>query len=189
MLWASAVALPLIALGAIGVAVGTSGPSGPAHHSAPSGQPLPAVTAPAPPYAARFAAQCTKVLQRLPVQLHGLAPRVVHTTPDTPFVVAWGDPPVILRCGVGRPAALHPGSSAQLLSATGSAGPYFAVTRSGDDEVWTVVDRAVYIAIAVPARYASSPVPPLARAISAALPPVCTTDYTAPLSKRCTRCP
>jgi hypothetical protein len=147
------------------------------------------VTAPAPPQAARLAAQCTKVLPRLPVQLHGLAPRVVHTTPDTPFVVAWGNPPVILRCGVDRPAALHPRSSAQLLSATGTGGPYFYVTHSGDAEVWTVVDRAAYIAIDVPLKYASGPVPPLARAIAAALPPVCTTSYTAPLTKRCTRRP
>jgi hypothetical protein len=189
MLWASAVALPLVALGVIGVVIGTSGPSRTASHSPPPGQALPAVTASAPPEAARFAAQCTKVLQRLPVQLHGLAPRVVHTTPDTPFVVAWGDPPVILRCGVARPAVLHPGSSAELLSATGRGGPYFDVTRSGDDEVWTSVDRAVYIAVAVPLQYASGPVPPLARAIAAALPPVCTTSYTAPLSQRCTRRP
>ena len=138
----------------------------PAHSHAP-GQPLPPVTASAPPQAAKFTAQCTKVLQKLPVQLHGLKPRIVHTTPDTPFVVAWGDPPVILRCGVDRPASLHPGSSTLYLSATGHGGPFFDVRHEGGAEVWTTVDRAVYIAIAVPVQYASGPVPALARAIEA----------------------
>lgn len=166
-----------------GLGAGSGSPS----RSPSPGAPLPAVTASAPPHAKTFSAQCEKVLEQLPVQVHGLNPRVVHTTPDTPYVVAWGDPPVILRCGVDRPAALHPGATKQLLSATGRSGPYFDVTHSGDDEVWTAVDRAVYISVSVPVQYASGPVPPIARAIARALPPVCTTRYTAPLAQRCTR--
>jgi hypothetical protein len=178
-----------VALGVLGVVAGLSGGSGSPSPSPSPGAPLPAVTAAAPPHAEAFSAQCEKVLEHLPVQLHGLDPRVVHTTPDTPYVVAWGDPPVILRCGVDRPAGLHAGATKQLLSATGRSGPYFDVTHSGSDEVWTVIDRPVYISVAVPVQYASGPVPPLARAIAHALPAVCTTRYTAPLAQRCTRRP
>lgn len=178
-----------MALGVIGVVAGLSSGSGTPAKSRSPGAPLPAVTASAPPHARAFSAQCEKVLEKLPVQVHGLDPRVVHTTPDTPYVVAWGDPPVVLRCGVDRPAALHAGATKQLLSATGRSGPFFDVTHSGNDEVWTVVDRAVYISVSVPVQYASGPVPAIAKAIGRALPPVCSTNYTAPLAKRCTRRP
>lgn len=147
------------------------------------------MTTAAPPLAAKNKTACNKVLEKLPVQLHGLAPRIVHATPDTPYVVAWGDPPVVLACGAARPAALHPNSGVRVFSTTGSTGPYFVVTSQGDDEVYTAIDRAVYVSISVPAQYHSGPVPPLARALAAALPAVCTTDPSAPPAQKCTRRP
>jgi hypothetical protein len=147
------------------------------------------VTTAAPALAARNQAACNKVLQKLPVQLGRLAPRVVHTTPDSPDVVAWGNPPVVLSCGVARPAALHPFSGAGVYSATGKAGPFFVVTSAGGDEIYTAIDRAVYVSIAVPAQYHSGPLPALARAIGAALPAVCSTEPTSPTAKKCTHRP
>jgi hypothetical protein len=150
---------------------------------------LPALTVPAPPQAARHAAQCTKVLAQLPVALAGLQPRVVHPHPDSPYVVAWGDPPVVLSCGVARPADLHPGSSAQFFLGGNTSGPWYDVTSSGGANIWTTVDRAVYIAISVPAKYHATPLPALSNAIATALPPVCAVDPKADPDRLCTRRP
>jgi len=123
------------------------------------------------------------------VTLGKLQPRVVHTKPDTPYVVAWGDPAVVLRCGVDRPKDLVPGSSARYFDAGNVAGPYFDITGGSEGYVWTTVDRGPYISISVPAKYQGNEVvPPLAQAIGTALPAVCTTNDAVPdPSKLCTR--
>ena len=136
------------------------------------------------------AAPCAKVLAQLPVALGRLQPRVVHTTPDTPFVVAWGDPAVVVKCGVDRPTSLKPGSDVRVFSATGASGPYFDVTRGGDSaNVYTTVDRAAYVSVTIPGAYNSGPLPALSRAIAKALPTaVCSTDPATPnVNDLCTR--
>lgn len=133
---------------------------------------------------------CARLLAELPLQLGRLQPRVVHTPSDTPNVVGWGDPAVLLSCGVARPAGLRPGSTAQYFTNGPAAGPFYIVTSGNDVEVWTTVDREPYIAITVPDEYQGSDVlPPLSRAIARALPAVCRTDPTAPVANRCTRRP
>jgi hypothetical protein len=149
---------------------------------------LPALTPAAPPHAADQAGPCAKVLEQLPVQLGALKPRVVHTHPDSPFVVAWGDPAVVLACGVDRPKSLHAGSTAQYFTNGPASGPYYDVTSSDGGNVWTTVDRGPYISITVPSAYQGADVvPPLSEAIANALPAVCTTEATADVSKLCTR--
>jgi hypothetical protein len=131
------------------------------------------------------------VIEQLPVVLGRLAPRVVHPHPDSPYVIAWGDPAVILRCGVDRPKDLKAGSSAQFFpGGNPSTGPWYDITRSGQANVWTTVDRSVYLSIEVPAKYASGPVVLLSRVIAKALPAVCSTDstkYALHPEKLCTR--
>lgn len=143
----------------------------------------------APPRANVDAEPCAKVLAQLPVSLDGKTPRIVRTKPDTPFVTAWGSPPVVFRCGVARPAALKPGSDEQAQSGGLLGGPYFFVTSSKDGNVWTSVDRAAYISVTIPTQYQGADImPPLASAIAKALPAVCTTDSSTPdLAKLCTR--
>ena len=188
---ATAVTAPLVLVFAlvIGHLTGQTGGKPKASSSTPSV--LPAITLDATPHAAANAATCAKVLEQLPVTVDGLAPRVVHPHPDTPFVVAWGNPAVILRCGVDRPSSLHAGSTAQYFAGgNGQTGPWYDVTRSGAANVWTTVDRAVYVSIEVPATYASGPVVALSPGIAKALPAVCSTDpATADVSKLCTRRP
>lgn len=150
--------------------IGTTGGSDKAPKS------LPALTPSAPPSNPAATAPCTKLLQKLPVRLNGLAPRTVHPVPDTPFVVAWGDPAIILRCGVARPKDLHPGSSTVFISGSnaGTLGPFYDVTSSGGTEIYTTVDRAVYIDIAIPSKYQGSTFLPIfSKAINAALPAIC----------------
>jgi hypothetical protein len=158
--------------------------------SSPVGGPAP-VTAPAPPHAAAQAGPCAKVLAELPLQLGRLAPRVVHTTPETPYVVAWGDPAVVLSCGADRPTNLHRTSAAQYFAIGPATGPFWDVVPDGDDgAVYTTVDRGPYIAVIVPPDYQGADViPPLSRAIAKALPAVCSISSAAPEADRCTRRP
>ncbi|GAB2475296.1 hypothetical protein GCM10027265_26500 [Jatrophihabitans fulvus] len=143
----------------------------------------------APPRADVDAAPCSKVLAQLPVTLDGKTPRIVRTKPDSPFVTAWGSPPVVFRCGVARPAALKAGSDEVAQNAGSLKGPYFFVTSSKDGNVWTSIDRAAYISVTIPTQYQGGDImPPLAAAIAKALPAVCTTDATTPdVDKLCTR--
>jgi hypothetical protein len=148
---------------------------------------LPAITAAAPPNGAANAATCATLIGALPVPLTGLGSRAVHTTPDSPFVVAWGEPPIVLSCGVNRPAGLVPGAAdyVQLVN-----GVPFWVDHNPDGSIsWTAIDRAPYIKIDVPAVYAGGPISPIADAIGASLPAVCKVDPAAPTDELCTHRP
>jgi len=182
---ATAVTVPLIVLVLLGLAAATGGKDGPGG-SARAPAPL---TVAAPPHATAQAAACAKVLAALPVQLGKLDPRVVHTHPDSPYVVAWGNPAVVLACGVDKPKALFPGSSEQVFNAGSVTGPFYLVSRSGGANVYTIIDRAPYVAITVPQKYAAADVlPDLVGAVGTALPTaVCQVETSADPDKLCTR--
>jgi hypothetical protein len=165
------VTVPVVVVLAVAIATltGTSKPNTGAATGGPAAV-LPAITVSVQPPDPDTAAPCTELLQRLPTQLAGLAPRAVHPRPDTPFVVAWGDPPILLQCGVPRPKALAPGSADQLILVDGVS---FLPVKQGDATIWTAIDRAVYIEVTVPNSYRQPPLAGLADAIAAALPAVC----------------
>ena len=160
--------VPLIVI----LALVFAGLGGASKHGQASGSPaaLPALTPSAPPSDPATVAPCTKVLQALPEELGDLQPRVVHPKPDSVFVVAWGQPPVILRCGVPRPSELHPGSADFVPVVNGVA---FVEKDTGDAHVYTAIDRAAYIEISLPKSGGAGPLPLLAAAITRALPAVC----------------
>lgn len=143
--------------------------SGTSHEAKPSGPPPP-ITVAAPPSNVAAEAPCAQVLSALPVKLGPLAPRAVHTEPDSPYVVAWGDPPVVLRCGVARPAGLTPGSS-ELVFITG--GVYWLPVQDKSSTVFTSVDRSVYVEVRVPKRVSYQPLPILGEAIAGKLKAIC----------------
>jgi hypothetical protein len=187
---ATGITLPLVVVMALVIgAISGSGGGGPDSTKNPTAAALPPLTPGAPPQATAQAAPCNKVLEQLPVQLGRLEPRVVHSHPDSPYVVGWGDPAVVLSCGVDRPKDLVPGSATEFLAGGVTAGPFYDVTRQGSANVWTTVDRGPYISISVPAKYQGADVlPPLSTAIAKALPAVCTTDPAEPdVTKLCTR--
>jgi uncharacterized protein DUF3515 len=70
-------------------------------------RPRPVAVEPASPSGAAAAA-CRALHDALPSQVGGLAGR--PTTPASATTAAWGDTPILLRCGVGRPAGLEPTS-------------------------------------------------------------------------------
>lgn len=131
--------------------------------SASSSGPVTVVAPPAAP--ATTVALCGKVIGSLPIELDGKHSRAVSTAPDR--VVAWGDPPVILRCGVA-PVSYPP--DANLLGINGVTWYGKAV---GANVVFTSIDRKVPIEITVPANKGnpSDPIAVLSTPIGRAVPP------------------
>jgi hypothetical protein len=144
------------------------------------------VSAPAATDAATVS-RCAEVISALPLTLDGQSVRRSVSDPPSGAIQAWGSPAIVLRCGVSRPKDLVPGSHAEYYRVT-TGGPYYDVTTQGGANVFTTVDRAVYIAVTVPAEYHSDPMPTVSRAIAKVLPAVCSTDPDEPdPAKLCTR--
>lgn len=142
---------------------GSSGSSSPK-----SSGPLPAVTVAAPPSPdAATTDACVKVFAKLPVQLGNLDPRKTDT--NSSFVAAWGDPAIVLRCGVGKPAALNSPNGAGLQDVNGVL---WQPDLRKNQAVFTAVDRAVYVEVTVPSG-ADNPLTLLTGALTA-LPQICT---------------
>lgn len=147
---------------------------------------LPPVSVPAPAGTSpTVVATCARVISALPLQLAGLDLRRTESNPPSPSIVAWGQPPIVLRCGVGRPAELGPALSKELFQINGVL---FLPDRRSSATVWTVVDRSVYIDVTVPTSYRQPPLGPIADAVTKVLRrPVCVQDPSAPRSQQCTR--
>ena len=177
--------MPLVVLVALVLAQltrgGTSQPASSASAAATA-----SVSATAPPNDPGTVEPCAQVLDALPVQLDGQNPRKVFVAQT----VAWGEPPVILTCGVARPPGLVAGSSAPVLNVSGVE---WFVEDQQTVVVYTVVDRAVYVQVSYHGNLAQPPLAPISTAILKALPaPVCYVDSpiaTAPDLPLCTRRP
>ena len=156
-------------------------------NAAPSAQQtaLPAVTAPAPQVSDdATVSACAKVVAALPVQLGSLSPRPVLAE----RTVAWGNPAIVLRCGVARPSRLVPGSSDQVVAVSGDSGGTveWLPVKNGDSTVFTTIDRAIYIEVSWPSKQDYNPLPELSKAISSVLPAVCRSGAGVPDDKLCT---
>jgi hypothetical protein len=169
----------------VGLALGGAGVDQPGPVPS-SGAVLPPVTVTPPPNPGPgTTSSCAQVISALPLVLDGKDLRRTVSTPATGLVQAWGDPAIVLRCGVAKPAALTPSNSTGYLQLNGVL---TLVTSQGDDQIYTVVDRAVFIELDVPREYASAPVPPVMSAIRKVLPhPVCVNEDPAHPQHQCTR--
>ena len=123
---------------------------------------LPPVRVPAPPASAGASRYCPALLAAVPLTLTDLQSRPVQS--GSPFVAAWGEPPVLLRCGVARPRGFVVG--VQTIVVNGVA---WYPEPQGNLTVWTAVDRPVYVEVSVPAGYASAPVAALSTAVGRTL--------------------
>jgi hypothetical protein len=70
--------------------------------------------------------------------------------------------PVVLRCGVDRPAAFTAASPVQLVDGV----QWFGLTPTA----WVVVDRPVYVALALPADSGTGPIQAVSDTLARALP-------------------
>lgn len=126
------------------------------------------VTAP-PPASAQARAICRTLLAALPDTLDGRGRRPVRTTaghPTAGHAAAWGDPPVVLRCGTGPP----PSGPDEV----GVNGVFWTPVTAGDETVWTTRGRSVTVEVRVPAAHAEESgqhiINPLTGPISATVP-------------------
>lgn len=118
----------LAALGAVSVLAGCSAQ---------------AVEVPAPSPDAAAEDMCRALVDRVPERLFDQDR--IEVRPPTPYAAAWGDPPIALRCGVGRPAELRPDS--ELMVVDGIA------WLPEEPEVYTAVGREAYVEMVVPPSY------------------------------------
>jgi hypothetical protein len=107
---------------------------------------------------------CPVLMGQLPLELAGEASRLVES--DSPFGYAWGDPPVVLVCGVAPAAGYVVGAATIAISGV----EWFVDTADPDVVVWTTVDRNVPVQVRVPATTDSATVTALCPILTTALP-------------------
>src|SRR5207302_6198683 len=78
---------------------------------------------------------CARLVDHLPNQLENLNSRLVN--PRSPLVHAWGNRPVVLRCGVPTPPGYDPNS----VSTASVNGVDWFQQVSPDKVVWTAVRK------------------------------------------------
>ncbi len=119
-----------------------------------------------PPAAPRTASVCAELSDRLPDTVLREEDRRA-TTPVSELTAAWGDPGIVLRCGVTRPAGLTPTS--QILAVNHVD---WLAEELPDGYRFTSIGRAAYVEVQVPDDYAPEvdPLVYLADAVKAAVP-------------------
>ena len=125
---------------------------------------LPVLPVEVPPVTPEADATCPAVMGALPLVLTGEPSRRVQS--DSPFAYAWGEPPVVLVCGVDRPAGFVTGTAAIQINGV----QWYVDTSDPDTTVWTTVDRPVYVQVTLPPDVDSAPVTALSTPIGQALP-------------------
>jgi hypothetical protein len=90
---------------------------------------------------------CAQLVDYLPSLLDGQRTRVVE--PRSPLVHAWGNPPVVLRCGVPRP----PGYSRSSPLTTSVDGVLWFQQLADDGVHWTAIRHDANLELVVPRSY------------------------------------
>ena len=161
------VTLVLLAVAVVAARHAGSGaePVAPATSAPASAGALPSIkVAPPPPLSAGQQQACQELISALPTDLGDLPARPVDS--PSPYVAAWGEPAVTLRCGVARPPSFVATADVQQIN-----GVSWFAERRGATTAWVVVDRPVYVEVLAPAADASAPVARLSTAVAAALKP------------------
>ncbi len=144
--------------------------------SSPPPGPVPvAVPVTAASGAAATGAACAALARALPERLGGQLRR--RTSPASARVAAWGSPPVVLRCGVGRPPGYRPPDVIPV--AVDDVAWYQHI--GGRSVQWVTVDRAVYVELDVPKSYDAQAgfLVDMGAAIRTTLPPTASPSATA----------
>jgi hypothetical protein len=131
--------------------------------SAPRGD-LPPVPVDTPDVTPAADLACPVLMGQLPLELAGETSRLVDS--DTPYAYAWGDPAIVLVCGVDPPAGYVVGTSTIAISGV----EWFVDDSDPDVVVWTTVDRNVPVQVSVPTSTDSASVTALCPIIATALP-------------------
>ena len=112
-------------------------------------------------------ARCERLEATLPDRLDDARRR--SATPQSPLTAAWGDPALVLRCGVARPTGLGPTSD--LVEVEDVA---WFLDESAAGYTFTTSGRAANVELTVPGEVdrseATAPLVDVAPAIKAAVP-------------------
>ena len=112
---------------------------------------------------------CARLLAALPETLdggdEGPLQRRSLTTPAPVGAAGWGEPPVVLRCGLDRPVELT--ATSRLLDVSGVQ--LLELVGRGTS-TWVAVDRPVYVVVALPPTSGSGPLQQLTAVIANTLP-------------------
>jgi hypothetical protein len=157
---AALIAALVLAIGTIGVVLAIAATH---HHTAPV-----AVAAVPAPHAQDAA--CRQLLEALPQRL-GDYTRAALAQPAPVGAAAWqpageGDP-VVLRCGLDRPADFGVGSPIQQVDRV----QWFQVSQD-QRSTWYAVDRPVYLALTLPPGSGPTPIQQLSDLIDHTMPAV-----------------
>jgi hypothetical protein len=151
---AGAVLACALALALLAACGGGSSPSGPLAVATPS---------PAP----KVAAVCARLHDAVPPTVDGRVK--VPASPASELTAAWGDPAVVLRCGVAKPRSLRPTSE---LIEVNSVRWFLQETHSA--YVFTTYGRVAFVEIrvpkSVPRERATAPLVDLAPAVKTSVP-------------------
>jgi hypothetical protein len=90
------------------------------------------------------ALDCAAMLGDLPPSVAGQRRRLV----DGRLAGAWGDPPIVLRCGVEKPASLKPTSPCHEVDGVG-----WLAEKQSDGWLFTTIGRKHYASLEVPSDY------------------------------------
>jgi hypothetical protein len=93
---------------------------------------------------------CTDLLAALPSTL---ADQKKRTVTGSVYAAAWGDPAIVLRCGVGRPKGFDRFSQCQRTNGIDWFVPESTITDLGADVVMTTVGRSPALEVHLPAHY------------------------------------
>lgn len=118
---------------------------------------------------------CAGLVGALPATVSGQDSQ--DTDPESSLSAAWGEPAIVLRCGVPRPAALEP--SSQLATVNGV--DWFVEELTGG-YLFTTYGRQAYVEVSVPNDYAPEigAVTELSAAVAEAVPGRSNTPATSP---------
>ncbi|MGH3784608.1 MAG: DUF3515 domain-containing protein [Pseudonocardiaceae bacterium] len=133
-------------------------------------QPLDPIRLAVVPAPSANSTDCARLLAALPDKLDGggdtgTLQRRNLAAPAPAGAAGWGEPPVVLRCGLDRPAALT--ASSRLLDVSGVQ---FLELRGLGTSTWVAVDRPVYTVVALPPTSGSGPLQQIATVIANTLP-------------------
>jgi hypothetical protein len=130
------------------------------------------LTVDAPSPRGEAAAACRVLAEALPETVADQRRRELADA--SPFAAAWGDPAVLLRCGVPRPAKLEPGGPEYhpTADAVQVDDVSWLLERESDGYRFTTVERTVFVEVTVPATYAPevNALVDLGAAVDAAIP-------------------
>ena len=102
----------------------------------------------APELAGDAARTCTSLVDALPSTVDGAERRTVEPS-DAP-AAAWGDPAIVLRCGVPMPEEFDEFATCQETNGVGWFIPEEQMTGSPEEITMTTIGRAVNVEVSLP---------------------------------------